>query len=82
MLDNKDVLTQDQMMTCLDPDGNFIIYKSFQQWDYALLRKGLDNKWAVAFVGSRESMRELFIKKTAAPSRISYSVAGFVKVGA
>ena len=57
MINLNKVLTQDCSMTCLDPNGNPVIYKSYQQWEWAIIRLNtFRGVWEIQRVGALEKL--------------------------
>jgi hypothetical protein len=81
-LNKASILTRYQVMTCVDPDGKTITYKSHEQWPYTILIRHNRGHWVVFKVGSADFITPIWNTKLAGSQSSRYALRSFTKVGA
>ena len=83
MLNTTKPLIQNQLMTCIDPNGVTIEYKSFQQWAYAILMLDSRGHWVVYKAGDADFITPIWNAKSEGFRSAHYALRSFTaKAGA
>lgn len=78
MLNVTKPLVQNQIMTCIDPNGVTIEFKSYQQWPYVILMKHNRGHWVVYKAGDSDFITPIWNKKITSSQADKYAIRSFL----